>query len=228
MGGFKIKWLDDTSLLVVFNDAGTAKRAYLQTLCSPPPALFDNNSMTVIKPYDGLDAQQIIQNVNSRHVNTASRGHNSRASVSGANGNGHSRMASASVRGQMRTMNGSIPEHPSVSIPNGSGNQMFGREPSPTLPSIPSQPTLNSLISSTFGEESILNDPAVLAASGENAVGAGPRIGDPGKRMLGAALGMRHPAFGPRHLGGGNPGVGGDQALMKEVTKVMGGLVVSE
>ena len=124
----------------------------------------------------------------------------------------------------MKSLNGAIPEHAAVP---GNGNG-FGREPSPTLPNIPSQPTLNSLISSTFGEESILNDPAILAASNENSIGAGPRIGDPGKRMLGAALGMRHPGLGPRTLSGGGSGNAGDQALMKEVQKAMGGLVVSD
>jgi len=215
-GGFRIKWLDDTSLLIVFNDAGVAKRAYLQVLASPPPAIFDSDSMAVIKPYDGPDAQAIIQNVNSRHNSTASRGHNSRASISAPNGvGGHSRMASTSVRnGSSKPLNGSIPEHPagingahpiSISAANGvAGLSSYGREPSPTLPSIPSQPTLNSMIlSSTFGDEVILNDPAILAASNDNSGGAGPRIGDPGKRMLNAALGMKHPGMGQRSMSGG-------------------------
>jgi hypothetical protein len=52
--------------------------------------------------------------------------------------------------------------------------------------------------------------------------------------MLGAALGVRHPALGPRVLNGnGSPGTspaqgnGVDQA-MREVQKAMGGLVVAE
>jgi len=218
MGGFRIKWLDDTSLLIVFNDAGIAKRAYLQVLAEPPAAIFDSeNNTAVIKPYDGPDAQAIIQNVNSRHNSTASRGHNARASVSAPNGNGvgnHARMASTSVRnGSSKPMNGSIPEHPagangphatSIAAANGSASHSsYGREPSPTLPSIPSQPTLNSMIlSSTFGDEVILNDPAILAASND-ATGNGPRIGDPGKRMLNAALGMKHPGLGQRSMSGG-------------------------
>ena len=200
----------------------SAKRAYLQALANPPSAIFDNNLVALIRPYDGPDAQQIIQNVNSRHNSTASRGHNSRASVSVSNG--HSRMASSSLRaGHLKSLGGGIPEH-GVSIPNGA-LLGYGREPSPTLPNIPSQPTLDSLIlsSSSFGEDVILNDPAILAASTEVPVGAGPRIGDPGKRMLGAALGVRHPGLGPRMVGGG-----GDQTLMKEVQKAMGGLVVSD
>jgi hypothetical protein len=78
-GGFKIKWVDDTSLLLVFADAGVgeppyeclscslsrdpdtplAKRAYLQTILSPPPSLTSPTSALTlqVKPYDGSDAQ---------------------------------------------------------------------------------------------------------------------------------------------------------------------------
>lgn len=63
-----------------------------------------------------------------------------------------------------------------------------GREPSPTLPTLPSHPSLNDLINSSMVHE----DPAIIHAEGP------PRIGDPGKRMLGAALGVRHPGLGPR------------------------------
>lgn len=143
-------------------------------------------------------------------------------------------MASTSVHnGNRKTpINGSIPEHSSFSInTNGTGSHSsYGREPSPTLPSVPSHPTLSSMISSSstaFGDDVILNDPAILAASSESSVGSGPRIGDPGKRMLGAALGMRHPKLGPRTLSGSAAG-GSEQTLMKEVQKAMGGLIVSE
>jgi len=222
-GGFRIKWIDDTSLLIVFNDAGVAKRAYLQAICQPPPSIFANDSGSVIKPYDGPDAQAIIQTVNSRHQSNASRGHNSRGSVSTSNG--HSRMASANVRnGHMKnsTISGSIPEHPVVSVDT-NGVTTFGREPSPTLPSMPAQPTLSAMISSSasFTEDTILNDPAILAASSETNGGSAPRIGNPGKRMLGAALGMRHPGLGSRTLSGGRAG---EQML----SKAMSGLVMSD
>ncbi|KAJ7883933.1 hypothetical protein B0H14DRAFT_2701316 [Mycena olivaceomarginata] len=42
-GDFKIKWRDDTSLLMVFQDASVAKQAYLHTIAFPPatyPACF--------------------------------------------------------------------------------------------------------------------------------------------------------------------------------------------
>jgi hypothetical protein len=62
----------------------------------------------------------------------------------------------------------------------------------------------------------------------------GPRIGDPGKRMLGAALGVRHPSLGSKPVNGsGSPGTspaqnGGVDHTMREVQRAMGGLVVAE
>lgn len=124
----------------------------------------------------------------------------------------HGRSASAmsttnSFRnGVLPGLNGSsasipIPEHPPILSFTASTPR--DREPSPTLPSLPSHPTLNSLISSTLGSPDLSDgppsDPAILAIGGnfEN-VGTAPRIGDPGKRMLGAALGVRHPGLAPR------------------------------
>lgn len=211
-GGFKIKWIDDTSLLIVFNDATVAKRAYLQALAFPP-SIFSSPSSTqtaTIKPYDGPDAQAVIQTVNTRQHNGNGRGHNVRNSVSHARGasvsNAH-RGASININPADRTGNGSPRD----------------REPSPTLPNIPSHPTLNSLISSSLGGDAAavdptVVDPAIVAALPDHGA---PRIGDPGKRMLGAALGVRHPGLGPRVVSGATNG-------MAEVQRAMGGLVVAE
>jgi hypothetical protein len=103
-GGFKIKWIDDTSLLIVFNDAAvgeycfllsemftwkadqseSAKKAYLQTLVNPPPQFISPTSdkPVCLRPYDGPDAQNVITAVNSR-----ANGHRARPSVSGSSGN---------------------------------------------------------------------------------------------------------------------------------------------
>jgi hypothetical protein len=116
----------------------------------------------------------------------------------------------------------SIPEHP-----NGNGfmsPSSAGREPSPTLPSLPSHPTLNALISSSLGDavaHELPLDPAIVSTSLDGQVGGGPRIGDSGKRMLGAALGMRHPGLGPRMVNGSS---GSEQGLQR----AMGILTVSE
>jgi len=250
-GGFKIKWRDDVSLLLVFQDATVAKRAYLQTVAFPPTVLTSDSTgiSATIKPYDGPDAQNVIQNVNSRgqHTSNPSRTHNGRAaSISvfpnaaahgrvGSNGNGNGHGGQFPRNGQ------------SVSIPQFQQNGFStNREPSPTLPSLPSHPTLNSLISSSLGEAVARDaagmppaDPAILATSLHNDMSmanaaGGPRIGDPGKRMMAAALGVRHPSLGQntRSVSGGpgtSPGTGGgvDQA-MREVQRAMGGLAVVE
>ena len=80
--------------------------------------------------------------------------------------------------------------------------------------------------SSSFGEDAILNDPAILATSEQSTTSSSsagaPRIGEPGKRMLGAALGMRHPSLGPRNIGNNHSGG------MKDVQAAMSGLTVAE
>jgi hypothetical protein len=226
-GGFKIKWRDDTSLLIVFQDASVAKRAYLHTLAFPPNVLTSpgTGAPASIRPYDGEDAQNVIQTVNARGPNPSR--HNSRA-------------ASISVFPAARSVSGSVPtnngfrHNGSVSIAHVSipEYQNSGREPSPTLPNLPSHPTLNSLISSSLGEAvsnpSPPSDPAILATSlntDYTTLAGGPRIGDPGKRMLGAALGVRHPSLGPRVVNGNDASA--DQA-MNAVQRAMGGLVVAE
>ncbi|PIL31504.1 hypothetical protein GSI_06206 [Ganoderma sinense ZZ0214-1] len=211
-GGFKIKWINDTSLLIVFNDATVAKRAYLHALAFPPSIFTSTNSSgtATIKPYDGPDAQDVIQSVNSRTHNNSGRGHNVRNSVS----HGRGLSVSHAYRNN-NTSNGSA---------QANGNDTArDREPSPTLPNLPSHPTLNALISSSLGGDVTPVDPAatdsaVLAAQPEHGA---PRIGDPGKRMLGAALGVRHPGLPPRVVGGAPNGVG-------DVQRMMTGLVASE
>jgi len=78
-GGFRIKWLDDVNALVVFSDAGVAKRAYLSFLLSPPPAF---PAPAKIRPYDRPDAAQIIQALTAR-----SMGHRSSMSSAMTSGN---------------------------------------------------------------------------------------------------------------------------------------------
>jgi len=222
-GGFKIKWKDDTSLLIVFQDAAVAKRAYLQTVAFPPAILTTSSTgvTATIRPYDGPDAQTVIQTVNSRgqHIPNPSRGHNNRAaSISvfptRTNSGGGGRSGQGIALSHVNT-NGSIPEH-------ANGN----REPSPTLPNLPSHPTLNDLINSAVTPTA--EDPAILHAEGP------PRIGDPGKRMLGAALGVRHPGLGPRNISSGNGngvaegGARGAEYALREVQRAMGGLSVAE
>jgi len=221
-GGFKIKWIDDTSLLVVFADATVAKRAYLAIIANPP-AIFSSptsNSSAIIRPYDGPDAQAIIQNVNSRGQNP-SRGHNGRAaSIAVPNQRTRSNGSSAPLGGLAIGVNGNgTGDLPPNVLPGTGPVSPVGREGSPTLPNLPSHPTLDSLINSSLGDgPAPPTDPAILAMSPQT---SGPRIGDPGKRMLGAALGVRHPGLPPRQ-------VGNAEHAMKEIQRVMGGLTVAE
>lgn len=119
----------------------------------------------------------------------------------------------------MLNVNATISEH---------SPRLNGREPSPTLPNLPSHPSLNDLINSAVSHD----DPAIIHAEGP------PKIGDPGKRMLGAALGVRHPALGPRAINGSHataspsPGTsprgGGLDSHMRDMQRAMGGLTVAE
>jgi len=234
-GGFKIKWKDDTSLLIVFQDATVAKRAYLNTLAFSPPILTSASGVPAsIRPYDGPDAQSVIQTVNARgHHSSASRSH-------------HPRAASVSIFPNARSTSGSIlnPNHGrNGHAPSPSGQHVViperqtDREPSPTLPNLPSHPTLNALINSSLGDsvagaDLLGSDPAISTTSLpqpqpiQHETSTPPRIGDSGKRMLGAALGVRHPGLGPRIVGGGgsiSPSNG-----IEQIQRAMGGLVVAE
>ncbi|KAI6120564.1 hypothetical protein EDD16DRAFT_823295 [Pisolithus croceorrhizus] len=220
-GGFKIKWRDDTSLLIVFQDASVAKRAYLHTLAFPP-SIMTANSSAVIRPYDAPDAQLIIQAVNSRglHNSNPSRTHNMRAASISVF---PTRSANNSQSGSSGLRNGAQNGHVlNMTISEHAPNRINGREPSPTLPSLPSHPSLNDLINSSMPPE----DPAILHAEGP------PKIGEPGKRMLGAALGVRHPGLGPRVVNGGMTMNGGSAAgsngLDRDVQKAMSGLAIAE
>jgi len=233
-GGFKIKWRDDTSLLIVFQDATVAKRAYLNTLAFPPSILTSSSTgiSATIKPYDGPDAQSVIQTVNSRHnPNSLSRSHHARAaSVASVFPNTRNAIISApspnNARNNQFTASDQhvIPENPNTN----------GRENSPTLPPLTSQPTLKALINSSLGDTTPLSDPAILTTSlhqPQSDSVSGPRIGDPGKRMLGAALGVRHPGLGHRMSNGGghlSPGSSPIQDTIRDMQRAMGGLVVAE
>ncbi|EAU92296.1 hypothetical protein CC1G_00515 [Coprinopsis cinerea okayama7 len=238
-GGFKIKWRDDTSLLIVFNDPSIAKRAYLHTIAYPPPIL----NGASIRPYDGPDAQSVIQAVNARsqHHSNASRSHNARAASISVIPGGRANQSGSSNHRHTNHGNGpashvSIPEHPGTSAAT-----TGGREPSPTLPNLPSHPTLNALISSSLGEAALVHsDPAILAASLQSSVSAssgesntsaiGPRIGDPGKRMLGAALGVRHPGLGGRVNGSNNTSSNASPAGQSgvDLPRAMSALIVAD
>jgi len=205
-GGFKIKWVDDTTLMLVFTDASVAKKAYLSTLLEPPAQLVSSTGdykKACIKPYDGPDAQAVIQNVNSR-VNP--RGHNARQSISTANGNSNAN-GGVHRRGASHA-GGSLGRTAGLDLAAANGiGAGAAREPSPTLPSIPKMDTLNSLISSAL-------TPTGEPSESTTLVGA-PKVGDPGRRMVGHALGIPYKSSARRDGG------------INEVETSMGGLAIT-
>jgi len=230
-GGFKIKWIDDTNLLIVFQDAGVAKRAYLSTLASPHPILTSPASgvTATIKPYDGPDAQVVIQNVNTRPNH---RAHASRASVSAPSAPpSHMRVNNHPDRLKVNGTGG--PGYLSQSSSANSNLSSLGREPSPTLPNIPNQPTLNSLISSSLSPDisPIEHEPSVSPSpptsdstpAEASVYAAPPKIGDPGRRMVAGALGIRHPGLSHRSVSSGGSGSG--DSTLKDVQKALAATV---
>ena len=76
-GGYKIKWVDDTTALIIFADPATAKKAYLRTIMSPPPQLINDNGVPAqVKPYDRDDASAIISSVSNRQRSRSNGGAN--------------------------------------------------------------------------------------------------------------------------------------------------------
>ncbi|GJJ10053.1 hypothetical protein Clacol_004279 [Clathrus columnatus] len=224
-GGFKIKWKDDTSLLIVFADASTAKRAYLQTLALPPAAFSSPTSSktATIKPYDGSDAQSIIQAVNARtHTHNGSRGHGHRSSVS-INGLPNTRRAQLTMSTSLGPSAGMPDGSPMTATPNSAFMtplNTIARDHSPTLPNVPAHPTLSSLINLSLpintdsGDgfnpsqpTAVPTDPSGGSPPAHENQGTPPRIGDPGRRMVGHALGIRHPSLSShRSLSSGGAG----------------------
>jgi len=232
-GGFKVKWIDDTSLYVVFNDPTVAKRAYLQALFSPHPVLNISSSSqgTKIRPYAGADTQDIIKAVNTRG-NGHNRGHSTRASISVGGGiaGAHARMGSvAQQRGAAHEAVGmnvsGVGQYVSLPSSNSAPQNLAYREPSPTLPNLPTHPTLNSLISSSLSSDHLVGlaggEGAGMGSGSSSAAGA-PRIGDPGRRMVAHSLGMKHPALS-RSLSGD-----GLNARMKDIQKETQAMAITE
>ncbi len=116
----------------------------------------------------------------------------------------------------------------SIHAPGTSGSG----DSSPTLPNLATQPTLNSLINSSLSDTGS-PDPAAVNAPLENGTNsppihdsAPPRVGDSARRMVGAALGVKHPGIAHR----GTPEKRGDGVTgeIKSLGNAMGGLVIAE
>lgn len=150
-------------------------------MVNPPPQFTSptGGSVACLRPYDGPDAQNVIAAVNSRAT-----GHRTRASISASSGNVLAGMgsigniaqvggtASATPLPTVSTSSNSISSHARtgsrtwkkpIGVDTSYGQPVAGlsltsplaREPSPSLPSLPSHPTLGSLISSSLTDTSI-------------------------------------------------------------------------
>ena len=96
------------------------------------------------------------------------------------------------------------------------GGSWLSREPSPTpsLPSLHEKASIKSLVdgvgnlsvqNQASNDEMVLSDSERSLSNGVQTPPEGrapPRIGNPGRRMLGAALGIRHPSLPPRAISG--------------------------
>ncbi|KAM0754497.1 hypothetical protein T439DRAFT_321534 [Meredithblackwellia eburnea MCA 4105] len=87
-GGFKIKWSDDESCWIVFQDPVVAKRAFLTLLGNPPPALQPTATHTPkLAPYTGPDVANILQAVQNRpRSRSVNGGHSRKGSALGSGG----------------------------------------------------------------------------------------------------------------------------------------------
>lgn len=138
----RIKWVDDTTALVIFTDAVNAKRAYLHMIAHPPATLTKDTDFK-IRPYDKEDSQQIIHQVYSRHQprrQSVSHAHqHSHQSSTGAIGIG---LAGGPVAQPPPAANHA--RRPSESLPPYNLESQFG------LPPLHKQQSLQTLISSSI------------------------------------------------------------------------------
>lgn len=147
-GGYKIKWVDDTTALIIFADPATAKKAYLRTIMSPPNQLINDNGVPAkIKPYDGDDASAIISSVLNRQR-------------SRSNGGG---ILSSPTKQHAELVAPSTPESPAKSLRGHAHTPSFGRTPghrrqqSGSISSLPPKPVAAALFDAANGGPSPAN-----------------------------------------------------------------------
>ncbi|CDS00519.1 hypothetical protein [Sporisorium scitamineum] len=147
-GGYKIKWVDDTTALIVFADPATAKKAYLRTIMAPPPQLINDDGVPAkIKPYDRDDASAIISSVSNRHRSRSNGG-----DILGSPTKQHAELATPST-----------PETPAKSLRGYAHTPSFGRtfghrrQQSGSNPNLPPKPVAAALFDAANGGPSPAN-----------------------------------------------------------------------
>ncbi|EGG09513.1 uncharacterized protein MELLADRAFT_115778 [Melampsora larici-populina 98AG31] len=190
-GGFKIKWVDDTSCLVVFADPGVAKRAFLSVLSNPPPALTNSQLLgqkaAKLRAYNGPDVVHILSSVQNRprSRSNASQSLHSRASsmasVNGGGGNGG--LGRRPSMGALAARNRASISGTSGRAPPPQANPIVQAQVQELIDHVTTAHTVGGTNSnrppSSEGELSNLNPPTSVRA----------RIEDAGKRFIAAGLG---------------------------------------
>ncbi|CAO1627220.1 unnamed protein product [Parajaminaea phylloscopi] len=161
-GGFKIKWVNDTNALVIFQDPSTAKRAYLHTLMSPAPVLTSADGVPAkVRPYSADDADDIIASVLNRPRSRSNATHDGEAVTSSPKRSAHSSASRPSA----------------ASPPAGLGHR---RHPSGSNPSLPAKPVAAALFDAAQGGPSparhLANAAAAERARAANESGASKTV----------------------------------------------------
>ncbi|KAH9469477.1 hypothetical protein MJO28_004628 [Puccinia striiformis f. sp. tritici] len=185
-GGFKIKWVDDVSCLVVFADPGVAKRAFLGVLSNPPASLTaiqpDGSVKTAtLRAYNKPDVPQILASVQNRprSRSNASQSLHSRASSTASMGGLGRRPSMGTMAARNRT---------SLSGPTGLPSRAG------SIASIPPNPLgelMNNGSSSAHNGALSINSAtsqANPATSDTPDSSMRPRIEDAGKRFIASGL----------------------------------------
>jgi len=146
----------------------SAKRAYLQTLLSPPPSLMTSAGVAAkIRPYDGEDASSVISQLSSRPRGRSTTGSRDQAAPAyGASSpkGGEAMLASASQGSNSGAVGGHSPQK-SISrashLGNGLGHRRTGSGSNPS--SLPQKPVAAALFDAAQGGPS----PATHVINGE-------------------------------------------------------------
>lgn len=203
-GGFKIKWVDDTSCLIVFADAGVAKRAFVNVLSNPPPALItiqqDGGAKTAkLTPYNKPDVPQILASVQNRprSRSNASQSLHSRASSATSIGGLGRRPSMGTLAGRNRTsLSGPSALTGRTTMMSSNQNSLGHHQGLDSIDNFqaPHSNSISShMMASGVGSNSVNSLPNTINSEytdGNTSGGSAmrPRIEDAGKRFIAAGL----------------------------------------
>ncbi|GAA94483.1 uncharacterized protein L969DRAFT_43476 [Mixia osmundae IAM 14324] len=159
-GGYKIKWVDDETCLLIFADAGVCKRAYLTLLASWDESLPESithltnpdKPPATLRAYRGDDAANIIQSVQTRPRSRSNASHSRKSSTVGGTQHGRKESFANGRPSHGRNMStasvGGTPLPPIMSRSNSAGNatsprKAEGESPPAAVP--PTSPVRNRI-----------------------------------------------------------------------------------